>query len=394
MDAWERVYTAVDNKVPDRVPSVPKIWVDLGAALTGTDLVDVVADPMTALRVIAEGGRICEVDGVRLFHFPPRRVAQRDGHVYEIDSENEIVGEVDMQGGLHTHLEDPARFDVTNRYYMAHHHYWSAQVPFVNDVGQAAAIVIPPKEYYEELGWGERLALIRGELGDDTAVLGDCSSGTMAFLVCMRGMNAAMIDLIEEPDLVHRIMEKGIAIAVEKAKFNVDRGIRVLRLNDSVGNMSVMSPQHWRQFVFPHMKDFCDEVHRYADDARIYCHICGNVLPIVEDLVETGLDCIGPLDPLGGFTPADVRSRIGDAVSLMGGVDTLSFVNRTPEEIVEESRRCIEGAGAAGGFVLGSGCVVPRSAKRENLAALRTAADRYGTYQAAKLPHPAEHEGG
>jgi uroporphyrinogen-III decarboxylase len=155
-----------------------------------------------------------------------------------------------------------------------------------------------------------------------------------------------------------------------------------------------MSPQHWRQFVFPHMKDFCDEVHRYADDARIYCHICGNVLPIVEDLVETGLDCIGPLDPLGGFTPADVRSRIGDAVSLMGGVDTLSFVNRTPEEIVEESRRCIEGAGAAGGFVLGSGCVVPRSAKRENLAALRTAADRYGTYQAAKLPHPAEHEGG
>jgi uroporphyrinogen-III decarboxylase len=207
----------------------------------------------------------------------------------------------------------------------------------------------------------------------------------MAFLVTMRGMNRALFDLIEEPELIHAIMEKGAAISIEKGKFNIDLGLRILRLNDSVGNMSVISPEHWRRFVFPHMKEVCDALHAYDPEVRIYCHICGNILPIVEDLVETGLDCIGPLDPLGEFTPAQVRERVGAAVSLMGGVNTLTFLDGTPEKIVEESIACMHQAGAHGGYVLGSGCVVPRDAVKENLLALREAADTYGIYRQDRL---------
>ena len=191
--------------------------------------------------------------------------------------------------------------------------------------------------------------------------------------------------MIEEPRLVQAIMEKGAAIAIEKGKFNIDLGLKILRLNDSVGNMSVISPEHWRRFVFPHMKEVCDALHAYDPEVRIYCHICGNILPIAEDLVETGLDCIGPLDPLGNFTPAQVRERVGDMVSLMGGVNTLTFLNGTPERILEESIACMHQAGARGGYILGSGCVVPRDAARGNLLALREAADTYGTYENGQL---------
>ncbi len=59
MTAQERVYTAIGGGMPDRVPVVPKIWVDLGARLTGTSLIDVVSDPLTALSVIARAGRDC-----------------------------------------------------------------------------------------------------------------------------------------------------------------------------------------------------------------------------------------------------------------------------------------------------------------------------------------------
>ena len=44
----------MDGDVPDRVPVVPKIWVDLASRLLGTELTEVVTDPLTALRVIAE----------------------------------------------------------------------------------------------------------------------------------------------------------------------------------------------------------------------------------------------------------------------------------------------------------------------------------------------------
>src|SRR6056297_3011023 len=127
MTASTRMYQAVDGKVPDRVPVVPKIWVGLGARLTGTDLVEVVRSPQVALRVIADAGRLCGVDAVRLFHFPPRNVQVRDDHVYEVDNSGNIIGEVDMKGGLQTLLTDASVYDVTNPYFMAHHHYWSAE---------------------------------------------------------------------------------------------------------------------------------------------------------------------------------------------------------------------------------------------------------------------------
>jgi len=97
------------------------------------------------------------------------------------------------------------------------------------------------------------------------------------------------------------------------------------------------------------------------------------------------LDCIGPLDPLGNFTPAQVRKRVGDAVSLMGGVNTLTFLVGTPEQIIEESIACMHQAGARGGYILGSGCVIPREAVKENLLALRGAADVYGVYENGRL---------
>jgi uroporphyrinogen-III decarboxylase len=176
------------------------------------------------------------------------------------------------------------------------------------------------------------------------------------------------------------MMEKGAAIAIERGKFNVDLGLPVLRLNDSVANMSVISPRAWREFVLPHMRTVCDELHAYDPRVRIYCHICGNALPILEGCLEAGVDCIGPLDPLGGFTCADARAVVGDRAALMGGVNTLSFVHRTPADLIEEARTCIVAAGRDGGYILGSGCALPRSSRRENLLALAEAAERFGRY--------------
>jgi uroporphyrinogen-III decarboxylase len=118
------------------------------------------------------------------------------------------------------------------------------------------------------------------------------------------------------------------------------------------------------------MKEVCDELHAYRRGVRIYCHICGNILPIVEDLVRTGLDCIAPLDPLGGLTCAQVRAIVGDSMPLMGGINTLSFLDEETDAIRTEARRCIREAGRRGAFILGSGCVVPRAAKRANILAV------------------------
>jgi len=106
-----------------------------------------------------------------------------------------------------------------------------------------------------------------------------------------------------------------------------------------------------------------------------------DIIPILKDLAKTGLDCIAPLDPLGGFTPGQVREIVGDRVSLMGGVNTLSFINNTSKQIIEEAKMCILEAGKRGGYILSSGCVIPRGASKENLQALKIAVEKYGVYQ-------------
>jgi uroporphyrinogen-III decarboxylase len=241
-------------------------------------------------------------------------------------------------------------------------------------------IAVPPKALYEELGWGARQRKILELAGDRVAVIGDCNTATLSFCIYFRQYQNCLFDVVDDPALVHALMEKGAEFAVERGKFNIELGLRVLRLNDSAGNNSVISPRHWREFIFPHMRDVCAELHRYHPDVRIYCHICGNILPIVRDLVETGLDCIAPLDPLGGFTCAQVREVCGARAALMGGVNTLTFASGTPAEIMEEARQCIEGAGRNGGYILGSGCMLPPATRQENLAALVAAAAKYGQY--------------
>ncbi|MBT3271811.1 MAG: hypothetical protein HN368_01555, partial [Spirochaetales bacterium] len=369
----DRLYTAIDGGTPDRVPVVPKIWVDSASKLTGTRISTIIEDPLEALRVIAKAGTLSGVDAVRQFHFPPRRTLTEGDGLYEIDNNGEKIGDIDTEGGLTTKLYDSSRLNVSDPYFMSYHHYWHADEPPVKNLNEADRIAVPDGKFFDELGWGKRIRSVSAEYGEQLSFIGDCSSATMAFLVCLRGMNRAMIDLVDNPQLVHRIMEKGAEIAVAKGKYHIDQGLRILRLNDSVGNMSVISPEHWNEFVYPHMRDVCSELHAYAADTRIYCHICGNVLPIACELVQTGLDCIGPLDPLGGVKPGEIRSRVKNSVALMGGVNTLSLLNGTPETIEEEAASCIKEAGAHGGFILGSGCVVPRETSLKNLLALRTA---------------------
>ncbi len=377
MNALERVYIAMSNGKPDRIPYIPKIWVDLAARLTNTDLLDVLKSPQLALDILAEAGLMIGVDAVRQFHFPERKIRVEGENVFEINAKGVEIGRIDMLGGLMTYLNNAEDYKLEDPYVMAHYHYWASNKPFIEKIEDVKKICVPDKSYYKELGWGKRQKKVMDYIGNKIALIGDCDSATLAFYEAMRGMENAMYDLILQPELVHAVMDKGTAIAIEKGKFNIDLGVRIVRLNDSIANMNVISPESFREFIKPHMKEFCDELHSYDKNVKIYCHICGNIMPIIEDLVEVGLDCIAPLDPLGGFSVKEIKEKVGDSIALMGGVNTLSFINSTKEEIEREAISCIEGASKSGGYILGSGCVVPRNAQIENIIALKNLVETY-----------------
>ncbi|MBN1622956.1 MAG: hypothetical protein JW903_01195 [Clostridia bacterium] len=369
MNGFDRIYRTLSGKIADCVPFMPKIWVKLACEITGTDIRDVISDSFTAMKVILDAGKMCDADGVRSFWFPERKTAyDSEGNLMEIRN-GKSVGRIDLKGGLSTHFFEDNTVDIEDEYTIAFLQFYKQKSPLAISIKDASKIKVPSKSFYRSLGFDSKIKKLLID-SEGLAIAGSCGSATLSFYSYFRDASEALMDFYDKPELVSAIMDKGVEIALEKGKFCIDNGLKILRLNDSTANMNVISPAIFREFIKPRFTEICKELHGYDKEVKIYCHNCGNILPVMEDLVETGLDCIAPLDPLGGFSCADARRSVSPDFPLMGGMDTLSFINKDMDGIVNEALECIDSAGKKS-FILGSGCVLPPGSKPE---LIRTAA--------------------
>lgn len=369
----QRFWDAINGKRVDRPPVFPKIWLDWPAKDCGR-IKRALEDPETAMLGPVQAAKDLDFDAARLFLMPRRRIRQEGEQLLHIDENGNVLGKVDLLGGWSTRFQDPRHFDLEDPAITMNPERYAPALPPLQSMEDVQRMALPDASWYETMGYGAMVERAKALAGHSAEPIGDCNTGTLSFYIALRGMTEAMTDLIDDPALVHACMEKGIQMALEKARFFLARGIRVLRYNDSAANMKLISPAMWREFIFPHLKDFCAGVHALSPGARVYCHICGDVRPILPDLVASGLDCIAPLDPLGGCTPGEVRRAVGPGFPLMGGVNTLTLLNGSPEDVYRETLSCISAAGAP--YIAGSGCAVARDTSGENLRAMvRAAAD-------------------
>jgi uroporphyrinogen-III decarboxylase len=369
---------AINGKQIPRAPSVPKIYVDLAANLLNLDYIDIFNNPDLAVSSVIKAALQCQCDGARVFLFPKRDI-RKEGDLYFHYKNGKKLGQVDIQGGFSTIYDDPRDIDFSDPETMICHNFFNSKTPIVTNSADLKKFKIPSIKDYNDL-FGTHVDKAIKAAGDSCCPIGWAGNGTLQFCIYMLGMEDAMLSLYSDPALINGLMDIITEIIIIQAKFFIDRGIRVLRLGDSAANMKVISPKMWRAFIKPQFITICKAIHAYCPEAKIYCHICGDVRPVIPDIIESGVDCIACLDPLGNVTVAEARRIAGNNYMLMGGVDTLSFINKTPEEIVLEAERCIrDGLADNKYYALGSGCVVPRAAKPEALKALAIASHNLET---------------
>ena len=143
MNRFERLYTAISGKIPDRVPFLPKIWIDLACKINNTELENIFNNPYAILDELAKAYIEVGADGFRQFHFPTRNTIRKDGKIFEIDFEKNIVGVIDFNGGLITHLENPGYFNYEDPWFMAYNHYYSCNKPMIPDKQAANKMIVP-----------------------------------------------------------------------------------------------------------------------------------------------------------------------------------------------------------------------------------------------------------
>lgn len=363
------------GQVPQRVPVLPKIWLDAAAAISRVDLVNLMADGRKAMGAIVE---VCDrlgVDGARLFPFPDRRIRVTDGVAVEYDTMDRRLGVVDLAGGLGIPARPAEALDWSDPATL-HALAWRPTRLADDESFPFERVAYPDASWYRR-HYGSAVAALISRYGQRISCIGDLDSPTLSFYARFRGVEMTLIDLLDNPSRVQAAIELGIRWSVERGRFFLDAGCRILRLNDSMANMSMISPTLWRTFIKPAFTQICESLHSHRRDALIYCHVCGDITDVLPDLVDCGLDGIGPLDTLAGMNVETVRRRVGD-MTLLGGVNPLSLVSGPVELIDAECRSVMDQARASeGNFVLGSGCAISRLTPISHLHAMRDAGRKY-----------------
>jgi len=101
----------------------------------------------------------------------------------------------------------------------------------------------------------------------------------------------------------------------------------------------------------------------------------------LEMILDSGIDCLDPIDPIAGLDIGEIKQKHGGRVALKGNVDcahTLTF--GTEQEVVEETKQVIGKAARGGGLILSSSNSIHSAVKPGNYLAMWNALRMYGTY--------------
>ena len=197
----------------------------------------------------------------------------------------------------------------------------------------------------------------------------------------LRGLDKLLMDFIENPALAHELAEMSVAYSKIVFKRAIEAGAEIIMMGDDYASKKGphMSPAHFREFVFPGLKELVDHIHDCG--AYVVKHTDGNIWPIFDQIVESGVDAVNPIEPTAGMDIGEVKAQFGDRVCVVGNVDCGATLCTEPvEAVVQEVKECIRKASPGGGHILSSSNSIQSGVRPENFLALIEAGRRYGAY--------------
>jgi uroporphyrinogen decarboxylase len=192
----------------------------------------------------------------------------------------------------------------------------------------------------------------------------------------LRGLENFLLDLVERPTWVHVLLDRLTAFACRNVEALAYADIDVLALDDDIGMPGTMmiSPTMWRAFFKPRLAQIIATAHEIKPDLRILFHSDGYFEPIIEDLMAIGVQAINPLQP-EHMDAGRIRRRFGSSLALWGTVGHQStFSHASPEEIHEEVQQRIKTLGRRGLILCPAYDIDEPDIPWENIAAFLEAA--------------------
>ncbi len=219
-----------------------------------------------------------------------------------------------------------------------------------------SAIFVHPNPDVEEERW-RMVELIREKSGSRYFLMahGDATFG----IPTMTEFSYRMAD---EPDKLEAEAQAKVDTALQKAERQMKHGGLdgyALCTDYCFNTGPFLRPSKFAEFVAPYLAQLI----RGYRDLGFYTikYTDGNIMPILDQLVECNPHALHSPDPQGGVDIAEVKRRYGSRVCLIGTVNCGLLDTGTDAEVIESAQYALAHGSPNGGYVFStSNCIYPR----------------------------------
>ncbi len=190
-----------------------------------------------------------------------------------------------------------------------------------------------------------------------------------------------LVFMIEQPNLVHEVLDMVNEFAIALARRAIRAGAEVVMLGDDIAYRTapMVSPPMYDEFIRPRLAKIVRVIHE--EGAYAVKHSDGNLWPILDMMIGTGIDGINPIEPVAGMDIGEVKRKYGDRVCLIGNIDCGDLLSSATEaEVRRVVRETIHTAGVGGGYIVSSSNTIHSAVKPENYRAMIEETHRFGVY--------------
>ena len=206
----------------------------------------------------------------------------------------------------------------------------------------------------------ESVRKMAAEVGQTHSVLG-WVEGPLAEYGDLRGVENAMLDLIDRPDLFFKagqiIVQNAITFAIAQIKAGAD----MIGVGDSAS--SLIAPDMYAELVLPLQQKLIAAIHQAG--AAVKLHVCGNIKNIVQHMAKSGTDIID----VDWMVPLEkARELGGPQITLCGNFNPAGVLfEGSPQDVADAARQCLKAVPDR--FILMPGCEVPPATPEQNIRA-------------------------
>ena len=204
---------------------------------------------------------------------------------------------------------------------------------------------------------------LRGELGDDAAVVG-CVLGPMTVTGQLLGLEKALFLAVDEPEVFESILDFATKVITELGCAQLDAGAHFIMVFEPTGSPAVIPASFFREMIVPRLKQI---YHHFVAAGTIvnYLHIAGPTQSILPFYKEAGVS-LANVDYYVG--EEEIKSLLPD-ICAIGNIKSCLFLGNDSTAVVQQAITMMK-AFADRSFILSAGCEIPLESNPQNIEAM------------------------